>query len=155
LNLLFDIQSVAGYRLPHPGTVSSLGPGSRPYQCEHVFVPCPLRFTEEQLREAIAASRSWAETLRRLNYRTAGGNWRTLKKYAALWQVPTEHFDPDAVCRAALESSSTPRPLQEILVEDSSYSRDHLKHRLFVEGLKQRRCELCGQGVCGTENEWL
>jgi hypothetical protein len=31
------------------------------------------RFTEEQLRDAVAVSRSWAETLRRLGYRTAGG----------------------------------------------------------------------------------
>ena len=58
---------------------------------EHVFaMPRPLRFTEEELRFAIAASRSWAETLRRLRYRSAGGNWRTIKKYAALWSISTE-----------------------------------------------------------------
>ena len=95
------------------------------------------RFDEEQLREAITASRSWAETLRRLGYRTAGGNWRTLKKYAALWTISTKHFDPDAVCAETLRRTSTPRPLDEILVEHSTYSREHLKRRLFAEGRRR------------------
>src|SRR5207245_1335080 len=36
-----------------------------------------------------------------------------------------------------------------ILVEGSSYNRGHLKERLFVEGIKARRCEMCGQ-----DEEW-
>jgi len=104
------------------------------------------RFTREELSEAIARSYSWAETLRRLQYRSAGGNWLTAKKYASLWAIPTEHFDPDRVRSAALRRSAVPRPLKEILVEHSAYSRHHLKRRLFAEGVKERRCELCGQG---------
>jgi len=95
----------------------------------------------------VAASSTWAETLRRLGYRSAGGNWLTLKKYAALWRVSTDHFDPDRVRNEALSrASSGPRPLAEILVRDSRYPRQHLKSRLFDAGLKQRRCEACGQG---------
>jgi hypothetical protein len=33
-----------------------------------------------------------------------------------------------------------------VLVEHSNYKRGELKSRLFEEGLKRRRCELCGQG---------
>src|SRR5436190_2885156 len=131
-------------------------PGSNPgspardsvrQRCEHTFVPrVGPRFTQAELTEAIAESRSWAETLRRLKYQSAGGNWRTLKKYATQWCISTTHFDPDAVRRESLRACNSPRPLNEILVEDSTYSRDHLKRRLFAEGLKQRRCELCGQG---------
>jgi hypothetical protein len=32
-----------------------------------------------------------------------------------------------------------------VLVAGSAYSRQSLKRRLFAEGLKERRCELCGQ----------
>lgn len=32
------------------------------------------------------------------------------------------------------------------MVEGSRYSRNHLKERLYREGLKERRCEVCGQG---------
>lgn len=37
-------------------------------------------------------------------------------------------------------------PLEEILVEGSTYSRGMLKKRLYSTGVKARRCELCGQG---------
>jgi hypothetical protein len=35
--------------------------------------------------------------------------------------------------------------LKDILVENSSYSRTHLKSRLYSEGLLERKCCLCGQ----------
>jgi ribosomal protein S27AE len=84
--------------------------------------------------------------LRHLQYRSAGGNWLTLKKYAYRWDIPTAHFDPDAVRAEALRGATIPRPLEEVLVEGSGYSRRHLKLRLFAEGLKEKFCELCGQG---------
>jgi hypothetical protein len=105
------------------------------------------RFTEEQLRDAVAVSRSWAETLRRLGYRTAGGNWKTIKRYVAAWGISTAHFDPHAASAEALQRRAKRRkPIEAILVSNSSYSRSHLKRRLFEEGLKAKRCELCGQG---------
>jgi transposase-like protein len=105
------------------------------------------RFTEEQLRDAVAVSRSWAETLRRLGYRTAGGNWKTIKRYVAAWGISTAHFDPHAASAEALQRRAKRRkPIEAILVSNSSYSRSHLKRRLFEEGLKAKGCELCGQG---------
>lgn len=59
---------------------------------------------------AIAASRSWTEALRRLGIRPAGGNHATLQKYASLWSIPTDHFDPDAARTAALRQRPV-RPL--------------------------------------------
>jgi hypothetical protein len=103
-----------------------------------------VRFTEEQLREAILASRSYAEALRRVGLRPAGGNHATIRKYAARWNIDTAHFDQDAI-RA--ERLGRPRqPLDAVLVEGSTYHRGHLKRRLFEEGIKTPACELCGQG---------
>jgi transposase-like protein len=106
-----------------------------------VFVP---GYTEAAAREAIAASSSWSEALRRLGLRAAGGNQALLKRWVAVWRISTEHFDPYATQRRAL-ASRVPRPLSEYLTERSTYSRHALKRRLFSEGLKTRRCELCGQ----------
>lgn len=107
-------------------------------------------YSEQDAREAIAASRSYAEALRRLDMCPSGGNWRTLKHYATIeWSIPVAHFDPRAAQREALARHRlrVKQPLDEILVEDSTYrSRGSLKARLFADGLKQRRCELCGQG---------
>lgn len=102
------------------------------------------RFTEPEAREAIAASRSWTESLRRLGYCPSGGNPATLKKYAALWGISTDHFNPYAGVMQRIRKPK--RPLEEILVENSTYSRSNLKMRLYEEGLKEPRCELCGQG---------
>jgi hypothetical protein len=101
-------------------------------------------FDETTLSAAMAASKSYSETLRRLELCTSGGNWRTIKRYAEQWGISTAHFDPDAGRRAGGRKRA--RPLSEILVEGSTYHRVHLKHRLYREGLKARRCELCGQG---------
>jgi hypothetical protein len=102
------------------------------------------RYTEEDARAAIAASRSYTEALRRLGMRAAGGNFRTIRRYVETWHIPVDHFDPDAVRRQVLGRS--PVPLERVLVSGSTYQRARLKERLFTERLKARRCELCGQG---------
>lgn len=108
-----------------------------------MFVKRGPRFTRQQLERAIAASVSWSETLRRLGYRTAGGNAATIKRYARRWGIDTGHFRPTGRGPA---NRGKAIPIAEILVRDSTYSRKHLKERLFREGLKERRCEECGQG---------
>ncbi len=85
---------------------------------------------------------SFAETLRRLELCPSGGNWKTLRRYADEHEISTEHFDPYASSRGAKARI----PLEEILVRDSSYSRNHLKERLYDEGLKRPICEMCGKG---------
>jgi hypothetical protein len=102
------------------------------------------RYGEEEARAAIAASRSWSEALRRLGMCHSGGAHFVLKKYAALWGISTDHFDPYAAIRGS--GAHRRRPLEEILVERSSFSRNHLKQRLYDERLKEPICELCGQG---------
>ena len=103
------------------------------------------RFTEASARSAISRSRCWTDALRLLGYSTRGGNPRTLKRYVELWEISTDHFDSDAVRRERSVSGQV-RPLTEVLVENSTHHRVHLKQRLFTEGVKKRKCEMCGQG---------
>lgn len=111
-----------------------------------MFVPDRFPFSEAQARDAISRARNWTEALTLLGYRNAGGNHATVKKYAALWKIPTDHFDPRAAILEGLaRGRGTKIPIAEILVEESTYSRNHLKDRLFEAGLKQKLCELCGQ----------
>jgi hypothetical protein len=71
--------------------------------------------------------------------RPAGGNHSLL-----VWQIPTGHFDAGGVSNRSLDKP--PVPLEEVLVTGSTYSRHNLKLRLYEQGLKERRCEQCGQG---------
>jgi hypothetical protein len=102
-------------------------------------------FSEEEVRAAVAASLSYAEALRRLGLRAAGGNHRTIRKYVEeVWEIPIDHFDRSQA--RALGARRRAVPLVDVLVEASTYHRGHLKRRLLDEGLKRPECELCGQG---------
>ena len=101
------------------------------------------RYTETELRAAVADALCLSDVLRHFGLRAAGGNFATLRSYLERWKIPTGHFDPNAARRARSRPSG---PLEEVLVPASSYSRRRLKERLYAEGLKDRRCELCGQG---------
>jgi hypothetical protein len=103
------------------------------------------RYTEEQARKAVAGSKSYSETLRRLGMRVAGGNHGVLRHWVdEVWRIPTDHFDPNA---GRLRSANRRAvPLEEVMVTGSNYSRAALKRRLLREGIKERRCEECGQG---------
>lgn len=74
--------------------------------------------------------------------RPVGGNHRLFKEYLAKWQIPTDHFDGGASARRRPRKA---KPLSEVLVANSTYSRNKLKLRLFSDGLKERRCEFCDQ----------
>jgi HNH endonuclease len=76
-----------------------------------------------------------------------GNNRVTIKKWAAEWKIDTSHFDPHAAANEGLKRSARQaKPLEDVLVEGSTYSRGNLKQRLYAEGMKMPICELCGQG---------
>lgn len=101
------------------------------------------RYTEVEIREAAENARSFADALRHLGLRAAGGNHRSSKRWSAFYGVSLEHFDPQWAKRRGPRETAI--PLVEVLVRNSTYHRGHLKRRLFEQGLKQRRCEMCGQ----------
>lgn len=108
-----------------------------------MFVP---RYSESEAREAIASSLCYSEALQKLGLRPAGGNHRLFRKYVdEVWGIPTDHFEPNRA-RGANLKRKPPVPLGQVLTSSSSYPRAALKRRLYEAGLKDRRCELCGQG---------
>src|SRR5437763_5580840 len=113
-----------------------------PSYCSGMRWPPP--FSESDARAAVAESISWSAALRALGYEAKGANIRTLQRWVRQWGISTEHFDPTAA--RGIASAARARPLEEVMVEGSSYPRGKLKRRLYAAGLKQRRCELCGQG---------
>jgi hypothetical protein len=107
-----------------------------------MFVP---RYDEQRARKAAAAAQSYAGALRLLGMNPYGGNHRLFRHWVDdVWEIPTDHFDPLLAQRRGLAREAI--PLEQVLVEHSTYPRAKLKARLFETGLKGRRCELCGQG---------
>ncbi len=102
------------------------------------------RWTESDLRDTIAVSDSLGDVLRAYGLRAAGGNYRQLGLAIERWQIPVAHFTYRT--RRRPSSGAVGIPLLEVLTEHSTYHRGSLKRRLYREGLKERRCELCGLG---------
>lgn len=73
------------------------------------------------------------------------GNRNTIKKYVELYNINTSHFTKKTR-KFFLRSNLVKKELNEILVENSNYDTTNLKKRLYKEGLKNPKCELCGQG---------
>lgn len=107
------------------------------------------KFSKENLQKIIKDSFSIKEVLHKMNLRAAGGNYKNFHKYIKLYQIDISHFDERTKIfqrTLAVYQLKNKKNIDEILVENSTYSRTALKKRLYEEGLKQRECELCGQG---------
>jgi hypothetical protein len=101
-------------------------------------------YAEAEVREAVEGSVSKTAALRLLGLRPGGHNFRTLRKLIEHYGISTEHFDPNWTRRGRPANKAI--PLDEVLVEHSTYDRGKLKLRLYATGLKEHACELCGQG---------
>jgi len=95
--------------------------------------------------EAVKTSKNKREVITKLGLRAAGGNYKTFNKLIELWKVDISHFE-SAADRIKRTNIKRKIPLNEILVKNSSYKRTNLKRRLYKEGIKERKCEICGQG---------
>lgn len=109
----------------------------------------PRAYTPEQLKEAVGASRSIRQTLLALGVRAEGGNYRTLRRDIEVFGIDTSHFTGEGWRLGATKPVTPPRPLGEVLVEDSVLNTTQLRRRLLREGLMEQRCQLCGV------SEWM
>lgn len=107
----------------------------------------------EAVRDAVRNSNSYSDVLRRLGLNTEAGNIRTLKRHIKRLELGSSHLTEGkrlAAARLASFGRSLKRPLEEVLVENSTYDRRQLKKRLVEEGLLEYRCRGCGN--CGEWN---
>ena len=99
--------------------------------------------TDDQLRAAVIASRSYAQAIRAVGLIAAGGNYDQIRRRIAQLDLDTSHFKGQGWNRGG-GGVRPPKPLHEVLVKDRWTQSHKLKKRLFRAGLKQERCELCG-----------
>ena len=98
---------------------------------------------ENRLREAVSESRSIREALKRLGLAPAGGNYQTIKKAFARFEIDTSHFVGRGWLKGRNHDFRT-RPLEEYLVKGKYTSSHKIRKRLLAEGVKEHRCEHCG-----------
>ncbi len=104
------------------------------------------RYSEENMKKIIQVSTCIKEAVETMGLRAAGGNYNVFHKYVEKYNIDTSHFDAYKSQRDKIGNIRKAIPLAEILVENSTYDRTRLKNRLYNGGLKERKCEKCGQG---------
>jgi hypothetical protein len=102
------------------------------------------KWTREDLKKAAQKARSIRQVLAKLSLKEAGGNYSQIKKYLAFYRIDTSHFKGRAWNKGLKMPFSPKLSLKEILVKNSDFQSHKLKRRLFKEGLKKEKCELCG-----------
>lgn len=102
-------------------------------------------YEKEFLSEQVRLSCSIAEVARRLSLRDKGSNFRTIKKYIDKYGLDTSHFTGAAWTKGKGGTEEAAIiPLEKILQNNTNYRSHALKLRLFKNGLKEKKCEICG-----------
>ena len=103
----------------------------------------PTRWTNEQLMAAVRDSTNYAQVIRKLGLVAAGGNYDQVRERIKSLALDTSHFNFSA-CGWSRGLKLQHAPITRLLVAGRMTSSHKLKQRLFREGLKQPKCELCG-----------
>lgn len=105
------------------------------------------KYNKEELTKAVKESETIRQVLSKFDLRAAGGNYAHFKKWCKIWDIDFSHFPSSSELRKLRKIfHKEKQPIEEILTPNSTFSRGHLKIRLYREGFKDKKCEMCGQG---------
>ncbi len=107
-------------------------------------MPRKRSWSDNDLKKAVKQSYSIRETLERLGLRSAGGNYMQVQSTITDLSLNTSHFHGQGWRKGKTFAFVPKTPLSQILVKESVFQSYKLKKRLFRDGLKYEKCELCG-----------
>lgn len=109
------------------------------------------KWTKEELEIAVIDSTSIRQVLSKLNLKEAGGNYRQISKFIGEFGIDNSHFTGRLWSKGRKLEGKPRIPIEAILTKDSNYQSYKLKRRLFVLGLKEKKCEQCGWAVAAYD----
>lgn len=101
------------------------------------------QYNEENLKTIIKSCKSLSEVLKKINLRTAGGNFITIKNYIEKYNINIEHFETplERNTRVSLKNIN----FNNVFKEESETSRKTLKNYMFKYFNIKNICVFCGQ----------
>lgn len=100
-------------------------------------------YNKEVLEPIVKRAISYSDVAKQLNKVVGGPTYKIIKRAIENYGLDTSHFQPWKNQKAP---TTVARPIEYYLVYGSNVSSNNLKKKLYNAGLKQRRCEKCGQG---------
>jgi ribosomal protein L40E len=98
---------------------------------------------KEEIQNLLDACSSFVEVLVNLGLDGHSGNHRTLQERIKKDKLNIEKLTAKRTEKRRSKNFEKAIPLEKILVENSTYSRRHLKNRLISEGLLDYKCDIC------------
>ena len=96
--------------------------------------------SDDDFKLLVAQSDSWADVVRGSGLSDGGaGNWKTVQRRADKLGISSAHFT-----RLRSRGGIVPKSLEEVMIENSTYSRWHLRNRLINSGILEPKCARCG-----------
>jgi len=105
----------------------------------------------EELKTMLSQCVSLSEVLRRLGFASVtGSTYKSLKHRLESEKIDCSHILGKSSNRGKSFKGKGQFPLEQVMVENSTYCRKDLKKRLLRDGLLDNKCAICGQ-----EPEWI
>lgn len=110
-----------------------------------------MKIPKELLEEIVKESYSIAEVLRKLHEKGYKGSYVSIPKYIASFNIDNSHFTGQRWNKGKSTNEIAKHSLEDILKEGTKFKSAYLKDRLIQAGLKEWKCEKCGnEGIwCG------
>ena len=99
--------------------------------------------SNEELISIVKNANTLADIFRKLEI-SSDGNYKTLKRRLSESGIDYSHISLGLDSNKGRKFKRTSVPLDEILIENSSYCRTHLKARLIRESFLEEICSICG-----------
>jgi hypothetical protein len=99
--------------------------------------------SKNDMQILVEKSSTFSDILRNLGLSHKGGNCKTLKNVLNFHNISFDHIKQGRNSTSGKNFSLPKVSLDDILIENSSYARVHLKARLIKEGLLENKCYLC------------
>lgn len=106
------------------------------------------KYTKELLEGVVAKSRAMSEVLRNLDLKQSGGNHSYISSRIRMYNISTEHFLGQGWNKGKQPTNKYTRELfvEHVLrLNGKGWNSHHIKLKLFEFGLKEEKCEECGQ----------
>lgn len=105
---------------------------------------------KEKFQEIVSQNTSLASILRYFKMSASNGSYKTLKSRLEHDNIDYSHIPLGLGSNKGREFPNKKSiPLEDILVENSTYGRGHLKRRLLKNGMLENKCS-----ICGLNGEW-
>jgi len=102
---------------------------------------------KEDLSDIVKRNSTLSGVLREMDLEpsNSGGRFRDLKQRLTEEEINYSHITLGVFSNQGRKIPSEAFPLEEVMIENSTYSRGNLKKRLLKNGMLENKCDICGQ----------